>query len=106
MPRKDPVARAEYDRGRMSAWAKANPERHRANGRRTRGIVDPPGELRSGSCPICPFVGPLVCDHWHHGPKKGQVRGWVCNGCNLRLASVENLDWLSRAQAYLKDSNV
>jgi hypothetical protein len=103
MPRKDPKARAEYDRGRTSAWAKANPERHRANGRRARGIIDAPGEKRVGQCPICPFFGPLVLDHDH---SSGRIRGWVCNQCNLRLATAEDAVWLQAARAYLKEHNV
>lgn len=84
------------------AWNKANPERVRANNRRRHGVVDPPGETRHGVCPICTRTIGLVCDHWHNGPRKGQVRGWLCRGCNLLLGYAFDCgDNLDRAKAYL-----
>lgn len=84
------------------AYRLLNPEKVRATKRRYAGILDAPGDRREGMCPICTLDGPLVCDHWHAGSKKGRVRGWVCDNCNRGLGclkdSPENLD---RAKAYL-----
>ena len=93
----------EARNARSNAWGKANPDKVRASARRRQGIIDAPGEKRHGECPICLRTLELVCDHWHHGPKKGQVRGWPCRTCNLMLGyafdSSENLD---RAKAYIR----
>ena len=92
----------EARNARSRAWKAANPEKARAANRRAHGIVDPPGEARHGECPVCLRAMPLVCDHWHEGPRKGQIRGWLCRGCNLMLGyafdAPENLD---RGKAYL-----
>ena len=84
---------AKANRGRRKAqhdaWKVANPEKWleymRKHNRKRAGIIDATGEARTGPCPICKVEGALVCDHWHNGPKAGQIRGWICDRCNVGL---------------------
>ncbi len=93
----NPEKKAEYG-ARYRAKVKADPtlrERDRVKGRlhqrkkarKASGVLNPTSELRVGMCSIagCPYVGPLVFDHWHDGPKKGEFRGWLCSNCNAGL---------------------
>lgn len=63
-----------------------------------KGIVNPPGELRSGVCAVCGVDSQLVLDHDH---TTGKVRGWLCNRCNIGLGWAESEDWVKKARAYL-----
>src|SRR5688572_24838303 len=93
---------------RAREWAVANPERVRAHGRKSarkaNGIANPTGEARSGPCPCCQVDGPLVCDHDH---PTGEVRGWVCRVCNLRMGSDEtSVEAVRRTLSRAKPSRV
>ena len=72
--------------------------------RQKRGIVGATGETRSGPCPVCPFVGPLVLDH---DKETGRIRGWLCNRCNRSLGQLgDTLAAARRLVSYLEASNV
>jgi hypothetical protein len=55
---------------------------------------------QAGSCAICLVVTDkvLAVDHCHG---TGQVRGLLCNLCNLGLAAIERDGFVERAQRYL-----
>lgn len=105
--------KAAENRARALAWSRANPERNRERARRyyaknkdvvrarnrtKKGVVGATGEMRAGPCEICGrVVKVLKLDH-DHGT--GAVRGWLCNGCNLKLAGVDDRGWLALAEAY------
>lgn len=78
-------------------------EKRRGWSRRTnrtrRGVLNATTEAHHGVCPICENTRKLVCDHWHEGPKAGEVRGWLCVTCNSFLGGRR----LENAIAYLKD---
>jgi hypothetical protein len=48
-------------------------------------------------CAICSEVKKLYVDHNH---VTGEVRGLLCNRCNIRLAALDDPEWMSRAVAY------
>ncbi len=73
--------------------------------RKRHGIENATAERREGPCEntACVYVGALKCDHWHSGPKKGQVRGWLCNKCNMGLGNFDDdLALLAGASAYIQ----
>lgn len=53
---------------------------------------------QNGLCAICKIKFPRCVDHDHNNNK---VRKLLCDGCNTKLASVENKLWLERALAYI-----
>ena len=65
---------------------------------------------QGGMCGICGLT--LIEDHEKgfkkmrpcvdHNHKTGKVRGILCRGCNLSLSMVENENFLSKANQYLK----
>jgi hypothetical protein len=57
-------------------------------------------EAQNGLCAICmePMLRPRV-DHDH---KTGIVRGLLCHACNIKLAAIEDVDYMNRAVRYLK----
>jgi hypothetical protein len=73
---------------------------NRKDSRRRRGIVAPTADARIGPCEICARPAKLYLDHDH---ATGQVRGWLCNGCNLKLGQLEP-GWLAKARLYLEKS--
>ncbi len=106
-----PDCRAALARARYSVYYAANsdmilakaaagrvndPDKYRAAGRRAArkrtGVTNPTGEMKTGACyrAGCTYVGPLDFDHWHHGPKKGEFRGWLCRRCNLVAGNMED----------------
>jgi hypothetical protein len=92
-------------------WRLANPEKaaeiSRRSTRKRLGIIDATGEARFGICPICLRDKPLVCDHYHNGPNKGLVRGWICGTCNRGIGSLQDsIDSLNRAVIYMNNSEI
>lgn len=61
---------------------------------------------QGGRCAICDkepsgtskHSSVLHVDHCH---QTGAVRGMLCIGCNARLATLENANWVAKANAYL-----
>ena len=101
--------RNEYYRNNTQAVLAANKanrklhaERERARARRRKGMTDPPGAAVSGQCPICPFVGPLVCDHDH---STGKVRGFICGNCNLAAGMLKDSSSAARNLAQYLESH-
>lgn len=76
-------------REREIAYNADNIEARRAAGRksmrRRMGVINPTDETKTGPCYNggCDYVGPLVFDHHHDGPKAGHFRGWLCDDCNI-----------------------
>lgn len=57
---------------------------------------------QEGVCAICGKEQggrTLAVDHDH---STGEVRGLLCTTCNVHLAWLEDADWRSRAEAYLR----
>lgn len=119
MPRKDLEARKAYNRERYQlqraerlADQKTRDDARRPQvqetvrraHRRRRGIIDATGETKAGPCELCQtHTDPLHLDHWHDGPRKGQIRGWLCPRCNTALGSLrDDPDLLRRAITYLE----
>jgi len=104
--------RANKDRINAASKAKyhSDPER-KSNYHRKRAYKMTNEELEEfltahkGLCDICGVDGDLqgfksMCiDHDH---VTGKVRGLLCRRCNLGLHFIENLEWASKADAYLK----
>jgi Recombination endonuclease VII len=104
---------------RSSAWAKANPERHklsvrRGHYKRTHGITleqfDALFISQGSQCDICGSTDPHDKTHgWHldhdHAFKPGDsgyIRGILCAPCNRGLGDFhDNVDALRKAIAYL-----
>jgi hypothetical protein len=99
------AAHPEQTNAKNAAWRAANPEKnaasHRKNKRKQYGVTNPTDETMSGPCYVsgCPYVGPLHFDHWHHGPKKGEFRGWLCRRCNMVAGSLRDDPALMRGLA-------
>jgi hypothetical protein len=53
-----------------------------------------------GRCPICRRKTMLVTDHDH---TDGHIRGLLCRRCNATLREWVDIDWLTKALAYLAD---
>jgi hypothetical protein len=87
-------------RGRMQTDT-AYREQSRAKKRERAGMCNPPGELRTGVCPICTRPDmQLVLDHCH---ETGALRGWVCNPCNRGLGMFQDsAAVVGRAAEYLQ----
>ena len=56
---------------------------------------------QNGACKICNRTGRKMCvDHDHN---TREVRGLICQGCNVGLGAFEdNIEWISAAIEYLK----
>ncbi len=96
-------ANIEAMRAKSRARYAADPNakaRRRQKNRTWRGVINATGETRFGKCPICENDRRLNCDHWHDGPKAGQIRGWLCNMCNSFLGGRR----LENAIAYMKEA--
>lgn len=64
-------------------------------------------QIQCGKCAICKrhqteFKQALSVDHCH---EKGTVRGLLCLICNMRLATIENKEWVEKAVQYLNKGN-
>jgi hypothetical protein len=100
-------ARTKHATWRATAGAEAIEKeraRSRMNARRRAGIIEPHGETRSGACEICGGDHSVLhLDHWHHGPKDGLIRGWLCINCNGGLGNFrDDPARLQAAIAYLE----
>ena len=51
---------------------------------------------QGGACILCPAI-PTCVDH---SPGTGTVRGLLCDPCNLKMAVVDDGEWLAKAMAY------
>lgn len=102
-------------------WQKANPEAHRATA--TKWAANNPRKLlatrlrkydlspmdyeamytsQNGACRICNDLATLVVDHCH---ATGNVRGLLCNRCNLMMGGFgDNAELLRKAADYLEVS--
>jgi len=67
---------------RSAAWQMAHPDSHRRSKRKTRGVVNPTGEIKTGPCESCGNIEKLCLDHDH---VTKEPRGWLCRRCNLAL---------------------
>lgn len=54
--------------------------------------------IQGGTCALCP-AKPVYVDHDH---SDGRVRGLVCPGCNIKLAGVDDPEWMVRALQYAR----
>jgi hypothetical protein len=102
-------ARANPDRvkANKARWAKENPERIRAQARKTArkraGHANPSEETRSGPCEVCSRAcDPLHLDHDH---ASGKTRGWLCGPCNRAIGLLRDDPALVRALAYYLERN-
>lgn len=56
-------------------------------------------EKYNGICPICNKRKASAIDHNH---TTGQVRGYICNKCNLGLHYIEDIELKNNMERYLK----
>ncbi len=54
----------------------------------------------NGRCAICDRKQYLVLDHDH---KTKRARGYICRGCNNRLAGLDDKKFMTAATRYLKN---
>lgn len=83
-------------------YKKKHPEVRRKHRRKARGVKNPTGEVKHGPCELCGVVKNLQLDHDH---ETGEIRGWLCNRCNIALGWWEKIlkeGLVSRFWAYLK----
>lgn len=111
-------------KARAAEWAARNPDKARANSRKTAaaararqtleqrrqsrrrqaGMKDPPDNIHVGRCANkgCAYTGPLVLDHDHD---TGAIRGWLCRNCNLALGyAKDDTEALVGLIAYLREN--
>ena len=102
-----------------SEWNKANPEKQRRHLRRRDlkkkyGLTEERYELmldeQGGGCAICGARSsggtgnsPFPVDHNH---VTGEVRGILCTGCNIKLAALDDPEWLAAALEYLNVAEI
>ena len=55
-------------------------------------------KIQGGRCAICGRKLFLVLDHNH---QTGKARGYLCRGCNTKLAGFDNPEFVRRAAEYL-----
>lgn len=100
----------EKARQRANKWKAENPERRRATFKRWQlktayGItpeqVEAMREAQHNLCGICekPFKGVPYVDHDH---ATDEVRGLLCNGCNMGLGQMERPGFLASCTQYLE----
>lgn len=64
--------------------------------------------VQEGECAIClihqsELKRPLATDHCH---STGEFRGLLCDSCNLKLAIVEDIDFINKSTIYLNRSKI
>jgi hypothetical protein len=59
-------------------------------------------DAQEGGCAICEKPIDVFKAHIDHDHNMGITRALLCGPCNTRLGTVENADWLERAQSYLE----
>ena len=86
---------------RVKKYRENNRQKTRANHRRRQGMTGlPETEAQIGDpCDCCtqPMKSTPHADHDH---ATGAWRGWVCRRCNIRLAAVDDANWMQRATEY------
>lgn len=94
-------------RGCRNANVRLSPhEKRRAHLKHRYGItVEQYDEMlaaQGGHCALCPWEPSdgkvLAVDHDH---ETGRVRGLLCRGCNLALATFERVGWPEAAEEYV-----
>ena len=92
--------------GSKASYAKNSGVSHSALIRRRYGLS--PEEYQAmldrqgGVCAICeapPTDKRLAVDHSH---ETGEVRGLLCKNCNVKLATIENQEFMAAASRYLE----
>ncbi len=109
----NPEAKRESNR-RHKAKVKADPVEaarvlsrdaptQRLRYRRRVGIIGATDETHTGQCLVCQAADvQLVCDHEHGPIGTGQIRGWICNGCNMAIGRMgDTLEAIERAFCYM-----
>ncbi len=94
---------------RTMAYQKSNPDKQRNwqlkyNFGITAEKYDSMLKEQNNSCAICQSPVPQGAGRFHvdHDHKTGQVRGLLCNNCNLGLGFfADNIDKLTKAAKYL-----
>ena len=64
----------------------------------TREQIQALRDKQQGKCAICHKIRFLVLDHDH---KTNKARGYLCRGCNTKLAGLDDIDFMGRAREYL-----
>lgn len=64
----------------------------------TVGQIDKLQAKQAGRCAICDKIRFLVLDHDH---KTNKARGYLCRGCNTKLAGIDDTNFMGRAREYL-----
>lgn len=61
-------------------------------------------EEQDGGCGICGTTEPGGHGRFHtdHDHATDEVRGLLCTGCNVKLATLEDGDFVEKATAYLR----
>ncbi len=90
---KDPdFYKKKYARAKMKPGFK---ERVAASQRRTKyGAGDTP----TGPCQICNERLAASVDHNHD---TGHIRGFLCQYCNMRMAVMDDPEWIIKAEEYI-----
>lgn len=87
-----------------SKWCKnCIPNKHAATTYKRYGLLPKEEkelkEQNNGICPICNKRKASAIDHNH---TTGQVRGYICNKCNIGLHYIEDKQLKANMEAYLK----
>lgn len=99
LEKKRAAAKTPESREQQRVYRASRRDIERAQQRRRLGIIDPPGHLGAGVCPICLVDGALVLDHDH---ATGAIRGWLCDPCNRGLGILgDTREAIERLLRYL-----
>jgi hypothetical protein len=103
----DPEASRAKDSARHRAWRRANPEKARAQKRRSLYRLDAECFAallveQDDRCAICRSPDPACVDHCH---VTGRVRGILCRSCNTALGQFrDDPTLLLAASAYVEEA--